>query len=251
MKKNKNWFPFGVVSRKEGSPPKRQVFCFPFAGGSATIFKPWLNQSGAANYIPVELPGRGLRMMEPPMTEMQALIELMIPDLLEVATMPFAFFGHSLGAALSFQLAWTLQDRQLPTPDRLVVAGRHAPHQPDPSQLKSSMNDREMIEELKRLNGTPKEILENKEMLNFLMPMIRDDLKLHESFTYASQKLSIPVIAHCGNLDDEADKDIMSHWSHVTDKPFQIRQFDGDHFFVQRLGQRYFEILDRTITESL
>ncbi|MEM9341209.1 MAG: thioesterase domain-containing protein [Bacteroidota bacterium] len=233
------------------SHSKRQVFCFPFAGGSAAIFKPWLNKSEEAEYIPVELPGRGIRMMETPIAEMQELIDLIIPDLMEVATTPFVFFGHSLGAVIGFQLAWTLQERQLPIPDLLVVAGRHAPHKADPSTLKSGLNDQEMMDELKRLNGTPKEVLENKEMLKFLMPMIRGDLRLHESFVYSGQKLSIPMVAHCGTLDDEADMDIMSHWSLTTDKPFQIRQFDGDHFFVQTLGQRYFEALDCTITEII
>lgn len=250
MNKNNKWFPFSPSTEVE-NPSKKQVFCFPFAGGSAKVFRPWLKYPSKSDYIPVELPGRGIRMTETPIDNMHELIDLFIPDLLKKATHPFTFFGHSLGAALCFDLAWTLQQRQLPMPDMIIVAGRNAPHMPDSSRINSGMNDQELIKELKRLNGTPKEILENQEMLSFMMPMIRGDLSLHESFSYHEQKLSIPIIAHCGKLDDEADKQIMSNWAAMTNSSFEIKEFDGDHFFVQHLGQYYFESLDQSISNGI
>lgn len=245
-----NWFPFGVNTNKGEVPPQQQVFCFYYAGGSASVFKPWLNISKENSYIPIELPGRGIRIVEPCCTDMQEIVNVLIKKLLAVISTPFIFFGHSLGAAICFQLAWTMQERGLPLPSKIVVAGRHAPHRPDPSRLQSNMSDPEMTAELRRLNGTPKDILDNKEMLNFLLPMIRSDLKLHESFNFSGQHLSIPIIAHCGKLDDEADEAIMSHWSKVTDSDFQIREFEGDHFFVQSRGQTYFHSLEDTISED-
>lgn len=239
-----------MSTNRGDNPPRQRVFCFYYAGGSATVFKPWLNISKENAYIPVELPGRGTRIAEPCCTNMQEIVDTLIQKLLPIAHTPFTFFGHSLGAAICFQLAWTMQSLALPQPSKIVVAGRHAPHKPDPSRLHSSMSAMEMTNELRRLNGTPKDILDNKEMLDFLLPMIRNDLKLHESFRFSGQHLSVPIIAHCGQADDEANASIMSYWSEVTSSDFQISEFQGDHFFVQDLGQAYFHRLDDTISEN-
>lgn len=246
MSKTK-WFPYGANTN---SKCKIQVFCFYFAGGSSSVFKQWVGASKEIAFIPVELPGRGMRIGEPGMERIEEVVGDIIPMIYEVARPPFSFFGHSMGAMIAFQTAWQLHSHHMLIPEMLIVAGRHAPHRPDPSRLNSKMNDDELINELKRLNGTPGEILDNPEMIRFLIPIIRSDLKLHESFKYTGQTLQIPIYAHCGHLDYEADKKIMGYWKEVTDGPFQIEEFQGDHFFVQSLGELYVNNLITTLSRK-
>lgn len=237
------WFPF--AHNRSGGNHKR-VFCFHYAGGSSVIFKQWAAAGRPVEFIPVELPGRGTRSAEACLENFDQLTEPLLSGLLQaIDNRPFCFFGHSMGAVIAFEAAWQLQTRYGLQPEQLIVAGRHAPHCPDPATFKSYMNDEALIRELKRLNGTPPEILENREILDFLLPMIRSDYKLHESYRYRGQNLNLPVIAHAGKYDHEANAALMRHWREVTAGSFALREFDGNHFFVQNLGEEYLAELMR------
>lgn len=249
MQSTNKWFPF--AHNRDGRKHK-QVFCFHYAGGSSVIFKQWAAASRPVEFIPVELPGRGSRSAEVCLENFDQLTEQLLTGLLPaIDNHPFYFFGHSMGAVIAFEVAWHLQNRYRIHPEKLIVAGRHAPHQPDPSIFKSYMNDEALIRELKRLNGTPQAILENKEILGFLLPMIRSDYKLHESYRYRGQKLNkIPVVAHAGKHDHEANAVLMQHWREATDGDFALKEFDGNHFFVQKLGEEYLAELIREILQT-
>ena len=248
MKNTNNWFPF---ARNQNIKKTTEVFCFHYAGGSSAIFKHWTVSRLPVEFIPVELPGRGARIAESCVENFDCLIEQLISSLIAVINnRPFYFFGHSMGAMIAFEAAYQLQKKFGVQPEKLIVAGRHAPHRPDLSFFKSHMSDEALIWELKRLNGTPREILENREFIQFLLPMIRSDYKLHESYNYQGQKLSIPIIAHAGKHDHEANAAIMQHWQHVTDGTFAIREFDGNHFFVQNLGEEYLAELVRAVLQA-
>jgi medium-chain acyl-[acyl-carrier-protein] hydrolase len=247
--RNKNkWFPYGLETNTR---KMLRLFCFPYAGGSSKAFRAWVNASETVDIVPVELPGRGGHISEPSIESIDQLIEAFLPQLLAAANgHPFMLYGHSLGAMIAFQLAFVLQERSYPCPDKIIVAGRHAPHHPDPSRLNSSMNEQEMKEEIRRLNGTPKELFNSPEMVEFFLNFLKSDLKLHESFNYYGQTLNIPIIAHCGEKDEEAGLLIMSYWQERTRVDFSIQEFPGNHFFVQSLGTEYFNVLKKTIVEE-
>lgn len=239
------WFPFGLLP--ESGKPAR-VFCFHYAGGSSGVFKQWVSASDlSVEFIPIELPGRGTRISEPCLERMDRLMDLMVGRLASVLDeRPFSFFGHSMGAIIAFEGAHRLQRKYGVQPSKLIVAGRHAPQCPDPTEFKIHMGDEALVQELKRLGGTPTEIIENAEILQFVLPMIRSDYRLHESYAYGGEKLNIPIIAHAGSRDIEANPSIMKLWSEVTDGEFELKEFDGDHFFVQRLGYSYLAEVART-----
>ncbi|WP_312203353.1 thioesterase II family protein [Anaerospora hongkongensis] len=248
MKNTNRWFPF---TRNQESKKTTKVFCFHYAGGSSAIFKHWAVSRLPVEFIPVELPGRGARIGELCEENFDCLIEQLIPSLTAVINnRPFCFFGHSMGAMIAFETAYQLRQKYGVQPEKLIVAGRHAPHRPDLSFFKSHMDDEALIAELKRLQGTPPEILENKEFIRFLLPMIRSDYKLHESYAYRGQKLSIPIIAHAGKYDRDANAAIMQHWQQVTDGIFAIEEFNGNHFFVQDLGEAYLAELVREVLQT-
>jgi surfactin synthase thioesterase subunit len=245
MNSTKKWFPFLI---NQNNPAKKRVFCIHYAGGNAATFKPWVKRQRAVEFIPVELPGRGTRITESCYEDFNLLIKDLATDMIELLDRPFAIFGHSMGALIAFELTHYLQRQYGLQPYKLVLAGRHAPHQPDPSNLNSSLSDQELIGALLNLNGTPREIAENEEMMQFLLPMIRGDLKLHESYRYRNQKLDIPLVLHAGTEDEDADLSIMRHWRHVTTAEVLTREFEGDHFFVQNLGESYIEAVIRDFT---
>ncbi|MBD8499352.1 thioesterase II family protein [Paenibacillus arenosi] len=237
MQLNNKWFPFGCNRNLDNVD---RVICFHYAGGSTSAFKRWTTSKLPVEFIPVELPGRGTRMSEPCMESFDELIEQLVANLIKVLDYRrFHFYGHSMGAAIAFETAYQLQHRYGIQPEQLIVAGRHAPQHPDPSLFKSYMSDEDLLHEMKRLNGTPKEILDNREIMQFLLPMIRSDYKLHESYNYRGHKLNIPIIAHAGKDDHDANPSIMQYWKDVTYGEFELQAYEGNHFFVQQLGEQY------------
>ena len=251
MSKIEKWFPYGIPTNTRA---KAQLFCFPSAGGNAAVFKDWVNVSEKIGVIPVELPGRGRYITDLCTENIAELTDNLVQVILEVASSPMVFYGHSMGGMIAFELAVACKQNYLNGLEKLIVAGRHAPHQPDPSPLNSKMSNEEIVHQIKRMEGTPREILEHPEMLRFLLQIIRSDLKLHESFQYRGQILDIPIIAHCGSKDNEANRSIMSHWKTMTGASFDLEEFTGGHFFIQSLGSTYrkavFDAVLDTSTES-
>lgn len=246
MSEKNKWFP---TINKEKEMNSHKVFCFHYAGGSSSVYKQWAVFNGPVEFIPVELPGRGTRIAEKCIEDFDSLMDELIPNLKEVIGKDiFTLYGHSMGASIAFDAACRLKSKYNILPEKLIVAGRHAPHQEDPSVFKSYMGDDKLIKELKRLNGTPKEVLENKMLLQFVLPMIRSDYKLHESYKYNGEKLSVPIIAHTGIEDYEANYNVMKEWKNMTTRGFQIKKFNGNHFFVQNLGNEYMMQLAETVT---
>ncbi|WP_103863498.1 thioesterase II family protein [Aquimarina sp. I32.4] len=250
MNYNNKWFPYGISNSKT---PDAKVFCFHYAGGSSSIFKHWVTKESTIEFIPIELPGRGGRIGEPCIENFNTLTHELIKNIIPLLdnTIPFFFFGHSMGAAIAFEVAYQLKSKYTISPQKIIVAGRHSPHKIDTSELHSRLSKDELITELRVLNGTPKEILDNKEIIDFLIPMIRSDLRLHESFVYQNQKLSIPIIAHAANQDIDATPAIMKHWQEVTRDECIVQEFEGDHFFVQNLGETYLNSLIEVIKDAI
>ena len=122
----------------------------------------------------------------------------------------------------------------------LIVAGRHAPHIEIQEGYNSSMDDSKLKEELVRMSGTPKEILEDNEFLQYILPKIKASYKLAESFTYSGEKLSVPIVAHCGTDDYGADFDKMLEWCKVTEADgFLLKEYRGGHFFMHSIEDKY------------
>ncbi len=114
---------------------------------------------------------------------------------------------------------------------KLIVAGRHAPMNADPVVYKSSMGIDALKKELLRVGATPKALLENSDFAKFILPMIFNDYKLHESYSYHGEVLDIPIVALSGKDDTDANLDHMKNWNRVTSSDFKQFEFKGGHFF--------------------
>lgn len=243
MKIVNKWFPFGYAKKSH----KKMVFCFHCAGGNTSFYREWTKNT-KVDFVPIELPGRGRRISEPCSENIEELIQSMIvPILIASEGREYYFYGHSMGALLAFATAYRIKEKFNTNPKKLIVAGRTAPNHLDNARFKSYMNDEALIKELKRLNGTSEEILNNDEIMDFILPIIRNDYKLLESYNYNGEILEIPIIAHSGSDDYDASIEDMVHWSEVTKSICSLKEYKGDHFFVQKLGKDYEESIINVI----
>ena len=231
QKKQNQWFPFSTYPLNDMEHKK--IFCFHHAGGSASVYRKWTFDKKKMNFICVELPGKGTRRKEPFIGNFNQLLEPLCLNILKVSDgKPFILFGHSMGAAMAFYVANHLQKFYGVLPEKLIAAGRQAPQDEDPGEFKSWMGDDALIEELKRYNATPKDILENKELLAYILPEVRKDYTLNESLVYHGERIDAPICINYGTKDFGATSTIMQRWQSVTTKEFKEKEFEGDHFFV-------------------
>jgi len=144
----------------------------------------------------------------------------------------FAFFGHSMGALLGFELCRQLRRTCGVEPDYLFVSAHRAPHLKSAAPV-HTLPDSEFLEKLRELNGTPPEILENTELIEFMLPILRADFQLLETYSYLPDfRLNCPLEAYGGLEDSETGYEELSAWREHTSNTFTLRMFPGDHFFI-------------------
>ena len=212
-----------------------RLFCFPYAGGGASIFRAWseyLPQD--IEVYPVQLPGREDRLLEKPFASLPMLLDALAPALLPFLDMPYAFFGHSMGSLISFELARYLQQMKFDRmPVYLFMSGHSAPQIPDPDPPICHLPDSQFIEELRRLGGTPEVLLHNMEFLELLMPLLRADFALCDTYEYLhGEALSCPLSAFGGLQDSKVPREGVSAWHVQTSGSFRLHFFEGGHFFL-------------------
>ena len=230
-----------VVDWERPSPRARiRLFCFPYAGGGASVFRGW---GGIAppevHVVPVHLPGRGNRFTETPVTRSDALVELLAEELAPYMDAPFAFFGHSMGAMVAFELTRRLRALGRTLPEHLLVAGRRAPQRPSDKRPLHALPEDEFRQELRDLDGTPEEILEHPELMELFAPILRADFELCETYAFREdQPLDLPVSAFGGLEDPDVSRDDVMAWKEHTRGPFKLRMFPGGHFFLHAARQQ-------------
>ena len=201
---------------------------------------------------PVQLPGRGMRLSEPPFTKLETLIESLVPALRPFFDKPFAFFGHSMGSLISFELARALRLRFGMEPEGLFLAGRQSPPIPDRTTARFDLPEPEFIEQLRNLNGTPPEILEQPELMRLLVPLLRAELKLCQTYVYEpGPPLDCPISVFGGLEDGEVSYEELESWRPYTTGAFTLRMLPGDHFFIQTSQAQLLETLSQDLKQLL
>lgn len=224
-----------------------RLFCFPYAGGRTLIYRTWSNHlSENVEVCAIELPGRGTLLKEAPFTRIEPLVETIAQNILPKLDKPFALFGHSMGALVSFELAHFLRKKYALNPVHLFVSGRHAPQNVSAKPPIYSLPEPEFLAELHRLNGTSKEILENRELMELLLPILRADFEVIETYTYQPlPPLECPITAFGGLSDTEANIDQLQGWAKQTNSTFLLKMFQGDHFFIHSAQSELLEYLNQ------
>ncbi len=246
MSHYKNW-----IDRIKPNPAAAlRMFCFPFAGGFPTLFRKW--HEGLPKFVevcPMQLPGRAQRFEEKSLDNWPELLETLENELKPYLDRPFCFFGHSMGALLSFELARRIGARGLKL---LFVSGCRAPQTLKPPERPlHRLDDPELILELKRLNGTPPEVLNHPEMMNLILPPLRADLKLIETYPYGEgPALDCDITAFGGLEDREVPRMDLEKWAEQTKGKFAVHFLSGDHFYLNSERERLLKIISEDLEQS-
>lgn len=211
-----------------------RLFCLPYAGGNASLYYSWIDAlPEEVEICPIQLPGRGARFSEDPYSQISALIPSLAQAILPALNSPFALFGHSMGALISFELARYLRKRYGIQPELLMLSGHHAPHLPRPPRLFSALPDEQFIEAIRLYNGTPAAVLGNTELMNLVLPVLRADFSLCDSYQYSDEEaLACHILAYGGLQDPESNLQDLLAWRSQTSRSLRVRIFPGDHFFI-------------------
>jgi medium-chain acyl-[acyl-carrier-protein] hydrolase len=230
-----------------------RLFCFPYAGGGSAIYRPWARQIHRhIEVVPALLPGREFRLREPALTRIEPLVESLAREIFPYLDRPFAFFGHSMGAIISFELARRLRWERGVEPDHLFISGRRAPQLPEQDPEIHDLPEPEFIKEVERMKGTPKEVLEHAELMQMLIPMLRADFAICRTYTYiASAPLRCPITVLGGTDDDTTTRDKLDAWCAQTTGGCRVHMLEGDHFFINQQQQAILPIITNTLTAHL
>lgn len=231
-----------VVTPVRNPSARARLFCFPYAGAGTSAFQSWARQFPAdLECCIVQLPGRESRIREQPVSDWRVLTDALSAAFREWTDRPFAFFGHSLGATVAFNLTRRLRQEGRPQPIHLFVSGRAAPQLPLPRPPVHHLPEAEFREELRTLQGTPEEVLGNEELMSLLAPLLRADFTLAENYPYQEEPpLELPISAYGGVEDAFAPEATLDAWGTHTSAGFRRTVYPGGHFF---LHERHTELL--------
>lgn len=213
-----------------------RLFCFPYSGAGVSIFNRWSEVlPDLVDTCPVQLPGRENRIDETPFTNLFSLVEAVAQAIRPFLDQPFAFFGHSMGALLSFELARFFRREGLPSPSHLFVSSHLAPRKTHYKKPLHTLPEPEFFTRLQKLNGTPAEVLEDSELKHLFQPLLRADFKMCETYIYTEDiPLNCPITALGGLADPFLNREDLGKWRHETTSSFMLRMFPGDHFYLHK-----------------
>jgi medium-chain acyl-[acyl-carrier-protein] hydrolase len=219
-----------------------RLVCFSYAGGSAATYIPWQNDlDQTVELAVIQLPGRGMRLSTPPYQTMEELVQAIFLALDKNNPIPYVFFGHSMGARVAYELILMLYKSGHELPMHFIASGSAAPFIARTKENTYHLPDDEFIKKVGELNGSPKEILANWEIMQLLLPALRADFKIVETYCNKNQ-ISIPtqISVFAGDKDDIDHADI-NGWFNLFESNTGIHWIPGDHFFVDK---NRFKVLD-------
>jgi surfactin synthase thioesterase subunit len=224
-----------IVCRKPNPAPRLRLFCFPYAGGGASVFRAWAHELPAdIEVCAIQLPGRETRLREQPFMRLEPMVQQLGDVLAPHLTRPFALFGYSLGALVSFELARMLRRRQAPGPIQLFVGARAAPQLPRTEPVLHQLPDAELVAEVcRRYDGIPQAVRQEPDLMKLLLPVLRADLAVMETYAHtADEPLTCPLSVF-GGLDDRTiPRDKLEAWRDQTRGTFTLQLLPGNHFFL-------------------
>jgi medium-chain acyl-[acyl-carrier-protein] hydrolase len=241
-----------IAWRRPNPQARLRLFCFPYAGSGASIFRTWSDGLPPdVEVCPVQFPGRGARLMEAPFTALSPLVRALAHALAPLLDKPFGFFGHSLGALVGFELARQLRRQYCVQPVRLFVSANGAPQIPRRDRPIHTLPEGEFVAELRRLNGTPELLLEEAEFMQIMLPILRADFAVSETYAYSSgPPLDCHISGFGGLQDHRVSHGDLEAWRDQSSVSFSLRMFPGDHFFLNAAQPLLLELLSQELRED-
>ena len=238
--KRRAWFP--SLDRAASQPLR--LFCFPHAGAGTLPYRNWIGALSGVAVIPVLLPGREARSSEAPFDVIEPLIAALTTAIRPVVDAPYAFFGHSMGAGIAFELTRALRRAGAPLPRVLIVSSARAPQLRVHPLSDSELSDDQLVEELRRFGNLP-------ETFDQMLPLLRADTRLYRNYVYQPEPpLAIPIVAYGGAADPNISAEHLEAWREQTTGSFTRREFEGGHFYLQTSRDAVLDALRQDLGHS-
>lgn len=236
---------------KSSLEPSYRLICFPHGGGSVQSFRNW------PDYLPddvelicLDLPGRGKRSAEATIRSMDVLVPMVIEALQAYSDRPFVFFGHSAGALVAYEIARALEEAGRPSPFHVVVSAHPSADLPPDEPPMYRYSDDKLADVIRTLGMVPKKALANEKLLlDFILPPLRADFELIETY---DRNLATPLkaaITAMGGVKDEINASDLDEWRRLTTSRFALIMFDSDHFFTHSMTEEVVSSLLREVSE--
>ena len=214
-----------------------KLLCLPYAGGTAQVFinllKPWISSS--VEIVPVELPGRGTRFAETMKTNFSELLDDVVESVLDIVCdgTEYALLGYSMGSRLIYEIYYRLLNINTNMPQIMFFC---AALPPEISCTPKKLDRASIIQEIRLLGGTSEEVLENEQLMDIFVPIMKADLQVLFSYKYVPKniKMNVPVVVLYGTKDNGATETNMFKWEKYTDKNCEFVKYDDGHFFINK-----------------
>ncbi len=228
-----------------------RLFLLPYAGGSCLAYRDWEPLVGAdIEVCPVELPGHGTRIGEPLHHDMGALVDDLVEATASLRDLPFAIFGHSMGALVGFELARELRRRGEAGPTNLFVSACPAPQTGSSRPSLHQASDDALREQLREFNGTPPEVLANEELMQMALPIVRADITMLETYQFdQDDPLELSLVVLGGRDDATVDPNTLLGWREVASR-CRTELFPGGHFYLQPAPPNLVSLVAREIHQD-
>lgn len=220
-----------------GSNPQARVrlFGFPFAGSGASAFVPWRKYfPETMEFCSIQLPGREERVNDPLTSDVDDIVENIAQRICQCTDLPFAFYGHSMGAGLALRVTRWLEDRNISGPKHLFVAAHRAPCKVYDYPSVKEISQEKLIDVVKYFGGIPQNVLSNQDFIEYYLPIIKNDLMICENNELSSfNPVSCPITLFTGDHDCVIRSEEYAGWACATRADAEHVRIDGDHFFLR------------------
>ncbi len=231
---------------------KIKLYCFPYAGGSAAVYMKWKNYlNDVIELRPVELAGRGLRCKDSLYINMSDMVDDVYNEIHdELDSMPYAFFGHSMGSLIAYETYYRIKEEKQSLPMHIFFSGHRPPDQLNNHKKLSQLNDHDFKKEILMIGGTPKELFDYPELVDFYLPMLRADYEVVDTYSYRERvekiKCSISILNGKYDTDELCD---IGEWRKHTSHDCKEYVFDGGHFYINDYGNDIGSIINSSLTD--
>jgi medium-chain acyl-[acyl-carrier-protein] hydrolase len=226
-----------------------RLFCFPFGGGTASVYQKWAERVPSwIEVIAVEPPGRGKRLLEAPWTSERLLLEALECSLGPHLDRPFAFYGHSAGAYAAFAAARWCHVTGRPLPVHLFVGAFWSPAEERSQMVPDDVSDEGLLSFYRDFGGFTEDVLGERDLLPARLPALRNDVALVRSYDFANAfALPISVTAISGDADLRVRPEAVERWRGSTSARFDHEILSGGHFFLEEDQSALLRIVVRAL----
>lgn len=229
-----------------------RLFCFPYAGGGASVFRLWQEKLGDDIHVyPAHYPGHEERIMEKPVKDMNTLVTSLFEEMNKGIQHPFVLFGHSAGSRVAYELAVQFEEAKQKNLRGIIVSGGLAPNRREVNPI-YQLAEENFFNSLSQYGRTPRELFENKDLWAIFGPVLRADFTLADTYQDEKyRKIHVPVLALRGTKDPEISKADLQEWKHYTTAEFRHKDIEGEHLFIDTNTDEVLDVIKEHIMQVL